>query len=508
MKLKAILAACIVAILASCNKNHYDLDHLNGVALNGELCVPVASSRYTMGDLMERFHLDTVLVFSEAGDMSFRFGYEVDDALVGSDLLRFEEINEHFSDSIENTHPYVLPQPVDTVVHCEFEYSLVSEHVSLSWAAIKSGLIEFGVESNVTHLHAIEVTVPELTDASGNVLHVSYDPQFNANQVDLAGYYYQAATENILHVSLDIAFAMQTMAEPYYIVDGGVRVSNLAVSEMRGHMGTYTSRNQIDTTFSLFPNNMTGEATFLDARIALQERNTFGLDAELIVDTALVGGNGVEPYSVFAEMPLMVGLPASSSFVESFDQRVDGRLNVQCGEAYASSLFVLNPDGYDGEVHISDTSSLDVKIGVDIPFSFIVDHVTYVDTVNMRLNEIESPEMIQQMVMSLVFDSGLPLNVAVRAYMYDSNEGVVTDALLDDEACIKGMVDGHHTTSIVDIPLTHERLENVFRSDKILLHFDMDTDAQGVTLNLNQDLGVTVRARIQYDGVVDLSNDD
>lgn len=509
MKLKPIIAACIVAVLVSCNKNHYDFDHLNGVAMDGELCAPIASAQYSIGDLMERFHLDTLLVFGEEGDMSFEFGYEVNDAILGSELLRFNDIVEHFEDSIENPHPIALPIPIDTVVHYDFELNLVSDYASLNWAAIKSGMIEFELETNLTHLRSIDISVHEITDAMGNMLHINYEPQLTVNQVDVSGYNYQASTENMLHVSVDVDFAMQEMTEPFYNLAVDLKISNLAIKEMRGHIGTYTSRNRIDTTFNLFPSNLSGEAHFLDAHIALQERNTFGLSAELIVDTAMVGGNGVEPYTIFDEMPLVINLPSSSDYVESFDQLVDGRLNIQCGDAYASSLFVLNPQGLQNEVSVCDTSSVDVKIGVEIPFSFNVERISYVDTVNMNLNGIESPEMIEQMVMVLAFESGLPLNVSVTADMYDSQNEMITETLLGEGACnIRGSFDGHPTTTLVEVPLTPERLENVFSSDKIILHFALDTDAHDVTLNLNQSLGLTIRTRIQYNGVVELSKED
>ena len=507
MKLKPIIAAYIVVFLVSCNKNHYDFDHLNGVAMNGELRAPIASVQYSIGNLMEKFHLDTLLVFSEDGDMNFTFGYQVDDVIKGSELLRFNEMNEHFEYAIENPHPFVLPEPIDTVVHFDFELNLESDYASLNWAAIKSGLIVFDIETDFTHLHSIDISIPEITDAAGNVLHMNYDPQLTSNQVNVAGYRYESVAENTIHVTVDVDFSMLDFTEPNYTLDADLKISDLAIQEMRGHVGTYASRNRIDTTFNLFPSSLSGEATFLNARVALQERNTFDLSAELVVDTAVVWGNGVEPYSVFSEMPLAIDIPSSHNYVETFSQLVDGRLNVQCGSAYASSVFVLNPLGLTDEVRICDTSSVDVKIDVDIPFSFNVPGVSYQDTVNMNLNTVDSPEMIQQMVLVLAFDSELSLNVSVKADMFDSQAGVVTDALLDG-ACIRGSFDGNSNKTVIEVPFTHERLENVFRSDKIVLRFDLDTDAHDVTLNLNQNLGLTVRARIQYDGVVDLSKED
>ena len=501
MRLRTIALALVLAFLASCNKNHYDFDHLEGVALQGQVCVPIASAQYTVGDMIERFQLDTLLVFGEEGDMSLAFDYEVNDVVRGCDLLHFDEVNEHFEYTFENEHPFGLVEPIDTVVHYVHELYLESDYAHLNWAVLKRGLLEFVIETNVTQLHHLDLTIPQIFDAAGEVLHLSYDPHMNVNQMDLTGFHYSSDDENVLQLVFDVDFTMHDVTEPFYNVSADFRISDLAVSEMRGRMGTYTSRSWIDTTFSLLPGNLSGEAALIDAHVAVQERNGFGLSARFVVDTALMGGN-----ALFSEMPLTVEVPASSTYVDAFDALLDGRIDLQGGEAYSSALFVLNPEGYDGVVSVSDTSSIDLKIGVDIPFAFSAMNVSYRDTLDMDLGAIEYPELVDCLDLDLVFASGLPMTVLARAYAYDSQTGLVTDALLDEGAIISGSYDGFPQTTTVEVRLTSGRIENLMRADKLILVVDLDSNSHDVVLKLSQQLGLTVRARIQYEGVVELPN--
>ena len=157
-------------------------------------------------------------------------------------------------------------------------------------------------------------------------------------------------------------------------------------------------------------------------------------------------------------------------------------------------------------VTLSDTCSIDVRVDVEVPFAFRVDNVSYLDTVEMNLSQLELPDLIERLTLELSFVSTLPLNMTGRFYMYDSENDVITGELLTDAQLIQASFDGQPTTTNVSIDITEEKMEGVLNSDRIIMIYNLDTDAHDVKLNINQMLEIFMKARVKYDGVVEFKN--
>ena len=509
MKLtKTLLVSFILVLLmASCKKDHYNMGHVQGVNAEGEVLLPLATGSYTLLDLMQRFQIDSLIDCNASGDMTYDYYYEHFGAVSGDSLLRFKDWNyvEHFA--MENPYQSGMPHPVDTVLSVTQPVTFEADHIHVIAATLKSGRLEFNLVSNVGHVREVVVTSSDIKDTEGNDLYYVYYPGSGENGLDLCGMKYNTDEPNVLNINYGFHVVVDQLMTSEIEIEAHVAATDLAFSEMTGYVDSYASESRIDTVFSLFPDNMSGSIEVEDAIITLRERNSFSMAARLDIDTALVWGENITPYSIFTPLPLTIDLPSQPSFHEVFRQPVSGWVDTHSGHALASSVFTVNPLGANDLVVIYDTCSIDVRVDVSIPFSFNVSGLNYVDTVNMKLDEIEMPELVEKLTLEIAFQSTLPIELSGKFMLYDSETERVTDILLEESSLLAASYDGQATSSTVTIEITEDRVQNALQSDRIILCFGLDTDAHDVSLNADQGLKFYTKAKVKYHGVIENESD-
>lgn len=502
-KLLIILVSFLV-LLASCNKAHYDLDNVHGVNAEGEALLPLANGSFTLMHMMQRFQIDSLIEFDASGNMTYNYFYENLGVVEGEELLKFNDLNynEHFA--FENPFPFVLPFPIDTVLVYEHTLTFEAEHIGVVEAEMRSGHFDFNLETNIGAMTRVIIRSTDIKDAQGHNLELVFPMASNSFGFDLDGLHYVTEVPNTLNLSYEISFSMTGSADEELYLDIDIAGNELAIKEMTGYVESYGTRSQMDTVFSLFPDDVSGLLWVNDVNIRLRERNTFNLEARLDIDTALVSCDGLMPFSVFEPLPLVIDLPTQMGFNEVFSQNIDGHLNAKGGRAFVSSNFIVNPDGILDLVSVTDTCGIDVRVDVAIPMAFRVSDVHYLDTVNLDIAEIKSPEWVKKLTLELTFISTIPFELSGGFLMYNSETELVTDVLLEDATLIAASYDGQATTSTITVEVTEERLQNLFNSNRIILDLQLDTDGRNVVLNGNQGLQFFAKAKAEYDGIIEL----
>lgn len=501
MKIVKWFAFTLVAILlvVSCQKRHYSLDNVQGVNVGGEVLLPLANGSYTVMDLMEQFQIDSMLTFDASGNMFYHFLIDQFSTVDGEELLRFKdmEINEYYA--IENPVPGVQIDPIDTIVKLNQTIVFTSDHISALSAIMRSGWFQFNISSNVGQISEIVITSPNIMDADGNGLRFVYRPGQGMTGFALEGMRYATTEVNTLYLDYEVHLIAQGYMPSEFEFNVRVEGMDLAIQEMWGYVDTYESRNRMDTTFQLFPNNVTGILDIEDVEITLSERNTFPLEASLVVDTAMVWGDGVNPYSILEPLPFVADAPVSMDYIEVSRAFANGRVNAHNGNVFASSLLYVNPNGVSDLVSVADTCSIDLKVDVSIPFAFNAEEVHYLDTVKMKLDGITSPEWIKKLTLHMTFASTIPFALNGTFYMYSIENDVVTEIFLQDETLIGASYDGNLCTATVTVEVTEERLWDFIKSDSMIMDFGVDTKGHGVVLNSGQFLRYFVKADVEYE---------
>ena len=507
-KLFAFIALCSLFFTA-CNKDHYDLSNVHGVHTQGEMLLPIASGSYTMVDLMERFQMDSLIDYDPEGNMSYNLLFEQMGLVEGGELLKFSDLTINDSYSFENPTPgLVLPAPIDTTFNFTQTIYFESEHISVRSATMESGRFQLDLTSNFADIRKITVRTPDIKDEEGNDFYFVYFPGTGLSTFDLSGMHYQTAECNRLNLNFEVQIKIEEFPTSDFDFEVSLVGTDFVIKEMSGYVSTYSKRNQLDTIFNVFPDKLSGMIGVENVLVTLSERNTFGIGARLVVDTAQISGDGIEPFDLISPLPLEFEAAPSPIFTQVFQQYLDSRLNAHAGHAYISSDLILNPEGNNNLVMVSDESAIDLRVHAHVPFEFNIDDIHYIDTVNMRLSQLESPEWIKKMTLELVFESTIPFNLNGNFMMYDSEHDVVTYTLLDNATLIAASYDGQPTMTQVTIEITEEALINdIFKADRIILDFDLGTESQDVVLNANQYLNFTLKSKVQYDGDFEFNND-
>lgn len=508
MNYKRLLISLFLCLLffSACNKNHYNLDNVNGAQVEGEMLLPLASASITIMDMMERFDVNDQISFDELGNLSFNYQFVMEDVLDASQALYYQGDTFDYHFEFANPIPYVLPFAIDTVVKFDQPVVLDSEHIRFNSASLKSGMISFGVTSNAALAQHVVVTCPQIKMANGQDLYFDYYPA-QGNVLDLSGYSFETSDQNSLVFNYEIYCSMQGTTDPEISFDFHLMFADLAFSEISGWIDSYSVSSEIDTSFTLFPDYLFGSMTITGADLKLSMRNGFGMPSRLIIDTALLSGPGVAPHPIFNQMPQTIDIPTSPTYVEVLDASVTGELSAQGGHFKSVSTYILNPNGMEELVTVSDTSTLDVKMDIHLPLAFKLDNVTYSDTIDMAVSSIEIPELIKKLTLELTFVSTIPLNLGGTFLMYDSETGTILDVLVDDPTMIQSTFDGQACTSTVAIELDETKLDNFMHCDALIMNFAVDTDAHDVVLNANQSMQIYVKSKVEYDGNVELKKE-
>lgn len=498
---KIRFAAFVLALLMlSCNKEHYDVRNVHGINAEGEVLLPVASTSITVGDMISRFGVEEQITWSETGEMAFAFDYEHLDAMSGDKMLRFKDLNYEEEFTFENPYQEEPFPFVDTTLSFSKSVTFNSEHVHAMEGVMKSGRLDFTMESNFGNVLHVELRSSDIQDANGNDFLLDIPVHANTFGFGLAGLRFVADTANTLRLNYRFRVNATGTSDPELYIKVGIYGYDLAFSSMLGYVDSYGSPNRVDSTFTLFPDNLSGLMEVKGARLSVSERNTFPLDARLLVDSAMILSEGVEPYPLFDPLPLSVELPSQMQYGEVYEQRFDGKINVRGGRAVANTDFIVNSGGTTEMVMVADTCAIDARVLVEIPFSFNLEDIVYVDTVNMNLSNLEFPEMIEQMTLQLTFVSTLPLDLDASFFMYDSESGQVTDTLLVGAHLIEAAFDGSPVVTTVDLEVTEDRIDRVLHSNRIIMHYRLDTDAHDVVLKVNQKLDLFLKIKAKYDG--------
>lgn len=504
---KLICISLLLAVLfASCNKAHYDLDNVHGVNAEGVVLLPLVNGSLTMMDMMSRLAQDSLITFDASGNMLFNYSYEDEGVVDGHQLLKFKDLtyNEHFA--FENPFPFVLPFYIDTVVRYEHQLTFEADHISVLEAVMRSGRFDFELSSNIGVVRRVIIRSSEIKDAQGNDFELNV-PMFSSSfGFDLAGLRYETEIPNTLNLNYEVQISTQGSAEEELYLDIDIVGSDLAIKEMTGYVESYGTRSQIDTAFNFFPGNLTGMLHVNDVNVRLYERNTFELEARLDIDTVTVFGEGFEPYSLFDPLPLIVDLPTQMEPHEIFSQYVGAQINASNGRVFASSNFIINPEGSMEQVSVGDSCQIDIRAEVSIPMAFRISDVCYVDTVDMNIGQIDNTLGIKKLTLDLDFDSTIPFDLDGRFMMYDSKTEQVTGVLLDETTLIRASYDGQPSKTTVSIELTESQYQDMLDSDKLILDLRLDTDSHDVVLKSDQRLQFCAKAKVEYDDTIELEN--
>ncbi len=494
------LALTIAVLLTcSCNKNRFDFSQLDSVEASGQWKLPIGSARVTLNKVMGQFTQNSMVSYDADGHLQISYRYAMDTVVKGSTFMRYDDMQFPFSFELDNPTPFVLDEPVEDTLSFDQFIELDSDVMSLKAAKIRSGAFVFNISTDLGEIEEIVVTSPTVYDADGTPFEHKLSPD-NEYVLDLAGARFEADQDNSLKFHYLVRYMAFDFTEPEIHFDSHIGVRQLCVQELTGSLSSYPTRFVVDEPFNLPLDNVSGELRFVDTRLSIMQRNSFELAALIRIDTAMISGGQAKPTMIFDDYPVVVDVHHSPTYSHAFDKTLNLALNTEHDSLYVSGEFILNPDGFDNVMTLYDTASLGLAAEGVIPMRFNVPSVVYMDTLDLNLSSINTPDILKEVLLNVAFDSELPFNLKAQLYTLDATTGMVTDSLFTNEHFINGSFTDASVRTETTISVTHQKLTNLMNANKLFMRFGVDTDGKDVYLDLNDALGVTLKADIIYDG--------
>lgn len=490
----------MVMLLFSCNKNRFDLDHLESAQGSGQWKLPIGSIHVTAMDVLNQLGENKLITQDDAGNLLIRYSFPMENLVEGYTMLTLGSFNS------EATFYFDVPEwdksIIDTVFLVRQAVPIDADSASIVSAKIKEGALIQTYQGNLASMLVdVRISSPNIIMADGDTLNT------DASHVDLAGASLSIGQDkdetDTLYFNYAIHCLLEEITEPSYDLTTIIGITNLKLSELSGYIDSYVYDYSQDSSFNLGLSNIQGQLALVGAQMRVEEKNTFGnLNAQLRIDRAEFYGGHAQPSPVFSHYPYVLNLVESSTYTDitpSGETATIG-VNTEYDMFGFDASFNLNPDQGSSLVTITDTSSLSLKLHATVPLKFNSTGIYYLDTMNLDMSSIQTPEIVKQILLSVSFDSEMPLNLNAQLYTLDPVTEQITDSLVVNPLHIGASFDGKPVHSEAQISVTHKRMENLFKSKNLMMRFDIDTDGRDAVLTTSSGLSVGLKADVIYGG--------
>lgn len=497
----------------SCNKNRFDFNEMESVEGSGQWKLPIGRAHVTLGDLMTQMGDNDLVSYDDEGNLQIVYQFSVNNVIKGSDFLNLGTLNFSTSSSFENPFPGMSIAPIDTVYRFSQKIQLSADSAGIESAIVKSGEMMLTFQNtNLGHISKIDFSSSGIIEPNGDSLVRQFE-SVTGNTIDLSGatfYLHDPVTgvaDSTLTLNYAVHYQLAGIDAPEYIIETIIALNHLKLQHISGYIDELSYEFEYDTIFSLPLNNIEGQAKLVGADISINERNTFGnLYAALQIDQAELYGGGAEPYAIFGSDPYVIQVIPSEEFVNVLpEQNIDLMVDTRYDAFRTSAVLNFNPSHADRLVTIDESSALDMMVDAVIPMRFNIPGVYYIDTLELSMPDVSSPELLEEIRLTILFDSGIPFNLEGQLYAFNSRTGQLSE-LMSNTMHVNGSFDGTpvRTEAVVDV--TRDRMVHLFEADKLVMRFGVDTDGRDVLLNLDDGLDMTIKADIIYGGTVDVND--
>lgn len=511
MKRKLLLGfafALIALLVVSCNKNRFDFDNLNAIEGSGQWKLPIADVDISLQQVLEQVNSHGLINYDADGNMFIGYDFVLNNLIKGSSFLNLRAYEFDADLTIENTlagSGITIPGGLDTTFYFRQKIELSTDSVSgIDYLIIESGTIGLIPTSNMFTINDWRISSSDITNPlwPGDTLN---DEAFH---VDLTGARFNLQNDSlVLNYKLRCTVDNSILEQPDLQIHAKLQFKDLKIAELGGRVVVDPVSFDYDTAFYLPINNLSGHMELVGTELNIRHKNTFGdLTASLTLDTVEFYGGNATPSPLFPDgfVPLDLDPTGNeyvgTSYYPQFDISTEHNAFRLRGDA------IINPGGESQLIKIYNNSTIGLGFNVKVPFSFANTTVDYLDTFALDLSKVEVTEFIKEIVLNIDFNSKFPFNLNAQLYTMDEN-GHMGEAILDSELAINKWTPGSPVVpTSTTVTVTQERLDNLIKSKNLILKAALNTGSTSSTINLNNSLGLIIKADVIYGGELDINN--
>ena len=491
----AILVVLVALTTASCKKQE-----VKKIAVDNHFAIAIFNDTVTIRDLLNDVDSTCNSWMRVRNDSIFAYYADsVNGILKASDLLDAGIEDIDFTTTTAFTMPEFEPtNNHDTVIDVARFMTIPFNYdgFSIDSVILRHGLMtfDFNVMPTIECLKRIELYSNHLLSPDGNPLVIPIDYPRRGQTFSLADFRVIPEQDTVAF-GARITIHVDNGEYPGGVYDcvasgGLINVGFKTVYALvtKALDSIFTDQTAID--FGI--NGLSGSAHLPVPKIQITYRNTFGMTADgdinklhfvngrtgLVTDLLVVDHVDVDlfPTNGLYRHFTLTGFTDQIDALAGYTRLdFDGRVTMAMPGEHIS---------------ISDTSSLDVIADVEMPLSFRITDLRYIDTVNIDFgNKLDIDDYFDEIKFFIDYDNKVPLQVQLQALFM--RNGHVIDSLFNDGGTI--LYDQPSTVSCI---VTDRKLNNVMRSDQMIMRLGVNTEFQEDPVLIRESNTIALRMRM------------
>ena len=418
------------------------------------------------------------------------------------------DINESTEFSVPTIPP--VPGPtVEYVIDYNVDVPFAYDEYSITRVELRSGLLSLNLklQPQLAAVKKVKLESTSITLASGEKLVLEFNPNGgdNTKEVDLTnGVIIPDLNQNLQFIGkIYIEYDPQNgLAGGDYQCKITGNITDIKFKTLTGttNLQPFTFSDKTDIDFGV--SGLSGEILLPTPNIDLAYMNTFGFDAQCDVNVLnFYSGITTETVNLLGGDGVNVDVrPTNGQFYNEPITGFTSEINAlgQYTELNFGGEMTMNSTGI---ISISDTSRIDLAVGVDLPLSFNINDLHYRDTIAFSASGDDGSsveDFLDQIDFFIDFDNHLPISVTIEAELLNSKDPSFHGYLFKTGVTENNTIaSGHKSTlecSVTDDSTATDMvtLQEVLEADQIVLHFTLSTDGMQ-TLKMKDFINVGVR---------------
>jgi len=493
-----------------------NLDDLEASGIDAEYAIPLFSTEFAMGEVLDNFDENSSIFYDENGQAILR--YFGDFTSSGSEDI-FAVL------SIINNIPIPL---TDTISALPF---VAPNGVTLDYAILKTGGFRYVFTSQHQEDVTVTVSIPSLTKDGEFFSHTLNTSSYSGTlpvtgglltPLDLSGYTLDVPEDSIF---VEYSAYRETSGFPDTLSGFLVIFNDVTASFVQGYLGNQVFEFERDTIeIDFFENWTEGTLRFEDPTINFLVKNSFGFPVRSsinVLDVISVNDEIFPLSSPFIEEGIDFAYPLSNEIgtvkETNFSFNDENSNLADLLEAVPKAVDydidgLTNPDENTAvRGFLTDSSFLSVQVEVVLPVFGAVSNFNVFDTIKVERFDFdvdfEEYGEINYAEFKLFSESNIPLNIDLQLFFADENERIIDSLFTGITPVVKAASVDEEGNTIEKIMeeafsrVTEERFESIKEARNLFLRARFSTPEAGmrsvrITADQNVKIGMGLKVGV------------
>jgi hypothetical protein len=378
--------------------------------------------------------------------------------------------------------------PSQQVLNQTIETSIaMTNGEQLNTMILKAGNITYNIDYGIRENAQVLLTLPYLTKSGvpfSEVINLTSNHVSSTNATgtfDLSGYTFDltggGSKNNYISATIVADVVSSGLSVPIDtadVVSADITIDNIAFSYIDGYLGNQTISVPTDTLdFSLFNKNLGINVSLADPQITLKLKNSVGIpiNGDLSV-LSVIGENGNTIPFTGIDNPLVINSPVAVG------QTANTNVVINKNTTNITTVLTSNPKsiiyGLTGSTNpggvavnfLTDSSSIDVSMDMDIPLYGSVSGFVIKDTIAFPADAFKN---VHTATLRSIITSEFPIEADVQMYFLDGSYAMV-DSLFGagyEQVVPSSIIDGNGELVSASAPKTTDMSVDAAMAEKL-----------------------------------------